>query len=257
MLLLVVCASVLSSGCAPQASQGSQSYASGYTAAASSAPSAYQSEQSAASTAAEQQVAEATQGIGNEEQVREASKRAADALKGLLTLEAKLPNVKQQVVLVLTQNVAQLSSGLDAVAQSQSDQQFVRAMLSMCDRSRVSAASQMGPFLVALAANIRAKPPRNVPTSEWKAWADYYDSLGESLVQVPSQCEQIQAAIAEARAKAEQEAQNRMVEAQNQRRIEAENEMIAAQQRQQKADALMRLGIFLLTPPANRTFVGF
>jgi hypothetical protein len=152
--------------------------------------------------AAQQQADNATASVGDRPRVQSQARQAAEVLKGLVGLVLQLPNTNPKVVSGLTQDVAQLSSGLDAIADSHSDQEFTAAVFGVCEADSLQACSRLGPLLFGLGTRVRIKPPANVPADQVIAWAQYLESLGETLVRVPRQCHRAQEAIAEAKAQA-------------------------------------------------------
>ncbi|HKD69913.1 MAG TPA: hypothetical protein VKB84_23945 [Candidatus Binataceae bacterium] len=157
-------------------------------------------QESGSEDVARQQAVEVTASIGDRTQVKNQARQAAGVLKGLLALVTQLPNANPHVVLGLTRDVGQLSSGLDAIADSRDDQQFTTAVFSMCEPESVQASERVGPLLIGLAARIRANPPAKVPSDQVATWMRYFDALGETLVRIPGQCRHAEEAIARAKA---------------------------------------------------------
>ena len=77
---------------------------------------------------AQLQADEATASIGDRSTVQNEARQAAGVLKGLVGLVMRLPNANPRVVSGLTRDVAQLSTGLDAIADSHNDQEFTAAV---------------------------------------------------------------------------------------------------------------------------------
>lgn len=172
--------------------------------------------QAALSEAGQQQVAIATGAIGTPDQVRSQARDGAKVLKGLSALaEGNSQKLNPQVVTLLTTDNAQLSSGLDAIADSKTDDQFTASVFNMCDAQRRAAAPRIGQVLVGMANSIRAKPPANVPPAQAQQSANYFDTFGERLINIPTECDRAQAGMAEAAAR-EQDA-----EAQHQANVNA------------------------------------
>jgi hypothetical protein len=158
---------------------------------------------------ARQQAAEATASIRDRARVESQARQAAGILKGLLGLVSHTPNANQKVVSGLTLDVAQLSSGLDAIADSHNDKEFTAAVFEMCDKDSMQASTRVGPLLFGLGERIGSNPPANVPSDQVTTWAQYFEGLGETLIRIPRQCHHIQEAIAQfkAQAKAQDEPQ--------------------------------------------------
>lgn len=86
------------------------------------------------SQAATQQAQAATGSIGDEQEVKKESRVAAQVLRTLsddASNAAAGPN--QQAAIAFAQDAILISSGLDAIADSQTDEQFTQAVWSMCD----------------------------------------------------------------------------------------------------------------------------
>jgi hypothetical protein len=159
---------------------------------------------------AQQQAAEATASIGDRPEVRDEARQAAGVLKGLVGMIVQLPNANPQVVSGLTRDIAQLSTGLDGIADSHNDQEFTAAVFGMCEPEPMQASARVGPLLIGLGARIRINPPANAPIDQVTGWARYFDRLGETLVRIPQQCRLARQAIAQAKAQvqAQPEAQD-------------------------------------------------
>ncbi len=168
---------------------------------------------------AQQQAAEATTSIGDRPEVRNEARQAAGVLKGLIGMIVQLPQSNPQVVSALTRDVAQLSTGLDAIADSPSDQEFTAAVFGLCEPEPMQASARVGPLLIGLGARIRTNPPANAPIDQVNGWAQYFDRLGETLVRIPQQCRLALEAIAQVKAQAK--AQNLAAEIQAERRRKA------------------------------------
>jgi hypothetical protein len=154
---------------------------------------------------ARQQMAEATGSSGDRPAVQSEARQAAGVLKGLLGLVSRIPKADPKVVSGLTRDVAQLSSGLDAIADSHDDKEFTAAVFDMCDPDSVQASARVGPLLFGLGEHIRTNPPAKVPSDQVTTWAFYYESLGETLIRIPRQCHQVQQAIAQLKAQAKEQ----------------------------------------------------
>lgn len=113
-----------------------------------------------------------------------------------------------QVVAGFTTDAAEISAGLDSIADSKTDEQFTASVFNMCDAQRRDAAPRVGRVLVGMATGIRAKPPVNAPPQQVEQVSNYFDTFGERMINVPTECDRAQAGMAEAAAK-EQEAEAR------------------------------------------------
>jgi hypothetical protein len=158
--------------------------------------------------AARQQASLATGAIGTEDQVRGQARDGARMLKELSAQLVRNPpkGASPQVVGGFTSDAAEISAGLDAIAESKTDDQFTASVFNMCDAQRRDAAPRVGHVLVGIATMIRAKPPANAPPQEVQQVSGYFDTFGERMINVPTECDRAQAGMAEADAK-EQEAE--------------------------------------------------
>jgi len=192
-----------------------------------------------------QQAAQATESIGDRPEVRNEARQAAGLLKGLLGLILQLPHSNPQVVSGMTRDVAQLSSGLDAIADSHNDQEFTAAVFGMCEPEPMQASARVGPLLIGLATRIRTNPPANAPINQVTGWAQYFDRLGETLIRIPHQCRLARQAIAQ-------------VKAQVQGQPEAQNLTPKIQARRHHMATIMLLCIAggMLAPSPNRYPIG-
>jgi hypothetical protein len=194
---------------------------------------------------AHQQAAEATASIGDRPDVQNEARQAAGVLKGLVGLILQLPKANPQVVSGLTRDVAQLSSGLDAIADSRNDQEFTAAVFGMCEQGPMQASARVGPLLIGLGASIRTNPPANAPSYQVTAWTRYFDSLGETLVRIPQQCRDAQKALAE-------------FEARNLAQAEEQTKAAQIQADRTRAATMMLFCIAggMLAPSSNRNPIG-
>ena len=157
------------------------------------------------SQAARQQAAIATGPIGTPDEVRQLVRTGAQVLHEISASIARDPEkVSPQIVAMLAADTAEVSSGLDAIADSKTDDQFVASVFNMCDAQRQVSAPRVGQFLVAVANAIRAKPPANVPPQQFQAQATYFNTFGERMINIPTECDRAQAAMADASAREEQ-----------------------------------------------------
>lgn len=166
-------------------------------------PAAY--ENGPQQAAREQAAAAATESIGSRTEVRNDARQAASVLKGLIGLIVQLPQSNPRVVSALTRDIAQLSSGLDAIADSHNDQEFTAAVFDMCDPEPMQASARVGPLLIGLGARIRTNPPANAPSDQVIGWAQYFDRLGETLVRIPHQCRLARQAITPVKARVQEQ----------------------------------------------------
>ncbi len=113
-----------------------------------------------------------------------------------------------QVVGVFTADAAEISAGLDSIADSKTDDQFTAAVFNMCDAQRRDAAPRVGRALVGLATMVRAKPPANAPPQQVAQLSNSFDTFGERMISVPTECDRAQAGMAEAAAKEQEDEAN-------------------------------------------------
>lgn len=165
--------------------------------------------------AANQEAKSATSSIGNVQEVRIQARQGAAMLKNLSAMVLKDPHSNAQLAALFDRYCAQLSSGLDAIADSQTDEQFTAAVFGMCEPDRKDAASRVGLVMTSLATRIRANPPPNVQQEEVQHWVNYFDTFGERLINIPTECDHARAAMAEA------DAQERQAEIQHQANVNA------------------------------------
>lgn len=157
------------------------------------------------SQAAQQQAKLATGPIGNEQEVKVESRQGALMVNSLAAdLSKAAQGSQQQIAQAFAQDTAQISGGLDAIADSQTDEQFTDAVFAMCDPERKAAAPRVGRVMIGLANAINAKPPTNVPLEEIQRTVSYFDTFGERLIGIPAKCEHASAAMAEASAEEQQ-----------------------------------------------------
>jgi hypothetical protein len=157
--------------------------------------------------AAKQQASLATGAIGSEDQVRSQARDGARLLKELSAGIVRNPpkGANPQVVGVFTADAAEVSAGLDSIADSKTDDQFTASVFNMCDAERRVAAPRVGHVLVGLATMIRAKPPANAPPQQVEQMSAYFDTFGERMINVPTECDRAQAGMAEAAAKEQED----------------------------------------------------
>ncbi len=155
--------------------------------------------------AAQKQAAQATASIGDRAGVQSQARQAAGILKELLGLVSQTPKANPKVVSGLTRDVAQLSSGLDAIADSHNDKEFTAAVFDMCDQDSMQASTRLGPLVFELGERIKTNPPAHVPSDQVTTWALYLESLGETLVRIPRQCHHVHEAMARLKAQAKEQ----------------------------------------------------
>jgi hypothetical protein len=115
------------------------------------------------SKAAQQQAKVATGPIGETKEVKAESRQAASLLRSLAAGVLNPPQgVNPQIASAFAQDAGQISSGLDALADSQTDEQFTEAVFAMCDPDRKAAAPRVGQVMLGIANGIRTKPPPNL-----------------------------------------------------------------------------------------------
>ncbi len=142
----------------------------------------------------------ATGAIGTEDQVRSQARDGARMLKELSAELVRNPpkGANPQVVGGFTADAAEVSAGLDSIADSKTDDQFTASVFNMCDAQRRDAAPRVGHVLVGIATMIRAKPPVNAPPEQVQQVSNYFDTFGERMINVPTECDRAQAAMAQA-----------------------------------------------------------
>jgi len=168
--------------------------------------------------------------------IQNEARQAAEVLKQLVAMVLKDPKANPAMVSALTRDVAQLSTGLDAIADSRSDQEFTTAVFDMCEPEPLGAANRVGPLLIGLSARVRSVAPPQTANEKSMAWARYFDSLGETLMRIPRQCRHAQQAVADAR---------------NQSRTQTADG-IQSQRRHQAAMMLLCMSAGMLAPSPNR-----
>jgi hypothetical protein len=158
------------------------------------------------SRAAQQQVTIATGSIGTEDQIRTQARDGARMLKDLSAALVRDPpkGANPQVVAAFTADMAEVSAGLDAIADSKTDEQFTASVFDMCDAQRRDAAPRVGHALVGVATEIRAKPPVNATPQQAEQMSNYFDTFGERMINVPTQCDRAQASMVAAAAQQQQ-----------------------------------------------------
>jgi hypothetical protein len=168
---------------------------------------------------AQEKVSEVTASIGNQAELQNQARQAAGVLKQLDGLILQSPNAKPEAVSSLTRDIAELSTDFDAIADCHNSREFTAAVFDMCEPEPVQASARLGPWLIAFGARMGAKPPPKVPAGQVAAWAQYFGSLGETLIRIPRRCRDVRKSIAQEEAAAK--AQEQAADVQAKRRREA------------------------------------
>jgi hypothetical protein len=152
-------------------------------------------------SAAQEQAKIGTETIGDADGVRRQAGEAATVLTRLSAPWASNPPKGQQAAaLQFVQDSAEISSGLRAIADSKGDAQFTSAVFGMCDPVRRQAAPRVGLVMIALAGNIQTHPPANMSEEDQQQAFNYFSTFGQRMVGVPTKCDQVAEAMAEASA---------------------------------------------------------
>ncbi|MBV8137744.1 MAG: hypothetical protein JO121_19265 [Deltaproteobacteria bacterium] len=148
------------------------------------------------SQAANQQAKVATDQIGTVEDVKAQARQAAQLLNGLSAAALnKPPGGNQQVAQAFADDVSEVSSGLQAIAESRTDAAFTNAVFGMCDASRQAACPRVGRVMMGIAAGIRTNPPSNLNPDQKQAAIQYFETFGGRLINIPTQCVQASKAM--------------------------------------------------------------
>lgn len=176
--------------------------------------------------------------------IRAQARQAAGVLKGLIgsILQSKS---NPQLETSLTRDVAQLSTDLDVLADSRNDQEFTAAVLALCDPEPIQASARVGPILIGLGARMRANPPVNASAVAVTGWAQYFDSLGETLVRIPHQCRLARQAVVQAKGNVPQRSDG-----------EDASPRIEVRRRHQASLMLLCVAGGMLAPSPNRHRIG-
>lgn len=150
--------------------------------------------------AAHQEAASATSEMGNEQEVKAQARTGSEILRRMAALMLKdaSGSKQQQMAAAFGQDTDQVTAGLDAIANSNTDDGFVNAVFAMCDTQRVYAAPRVGRMLLGLARLMRATPPPNVPAQQVQQEVNYLETFGGRLVNIPTQCDQAKAQMVQA-----------------------------------------------------------
>jgi hypothetical protein len=163
-------------------------------------------------SAAHQQTSEATQSIGKPQEVRAEAAQGSAWLNNLASvITANPPNGNQQTALAIAHDAAEVSTGLQDIAASQTDAQFTNAVFGLCTTARKEACPRIGHLLLAIAGAVQSHPPLPDSSEQDKAqFVSYFQTFGQRLIAIPDKCEQASAAMAEASAEEQQaEAEHR------------------------------------------------
>ena len=151
------------------------------------------------SQAASQQAKVATNQIGSVEEVRTEARQAAGLLNGLAASALKNPPAgNQQVASAFSSDAMEVSSGLRAIAESQTDAGFTDAVFAMCNPAREAACPRIGHVMMGIAAGMRTNPPANMTDEQRQSAINYFETFGGRLIDIPIKCEQANNAMAEA-----------------------------------------------------------
>jgi len=155
--------------------------------------------------AAQQQASTATAAIRTPDQIRAEARNGSNILKELSAGLVRNPpkGANPQVVGIFLLDAAEISAGLDAIADSKTDDQFTASVFNMCDAQRRTAAPSVGQVLVGIATNIRAKPSVTMPPQQVAQISNYFDTFGERMINVPTECDRAQSEM-EAAAKGQE-----------------------------------------------------
>ena len=151
------------------------------------------------SQAADQQTKVATSQIGSVQEVKAEAQQAAGLLNGLAAAALqKPPGGNQQVAAAFYSDATQVSSGLQAIAQSQTDTGFTNAVFAMCAPDRETACPRVGHVMMGIAAGMRSNPPVNMTDEQRQSAINYFETFGGRLIDIPTKCAQANNAMTEA-----------------------------------------------------------
>jgi hypothetical protein len=150
------------------------------------------------SQAADQQAKVATGQIGSVDEVK-AEAQGAGLLNGLAAAALKKPSASNmRVAAAFASDAFEVSAGLQAIAESQSDAGFTNAVFAMCEPARRDACPRVGRVMMGIAANIRNNPSANTTTEQQQSAINYFETFGGRLINIPTKCEQANSAMTEA-----------------------------------------------------------
>jgi hypothetical protein len=157
--------------------------------------------------AARQQASVATGGIGNPQEVRRQAADASSLLDKLsATVQSHMPQGPQQpVAQQFVIDSLEISSGLRAIADSQTDPQFTNAVFAMCDSVRVQAAPRLGRVMLGMAGSLTSNPSTQMTEQQRQQAAAYFSTFGHRLMNIPVQCQQSSSSMAAASAQEQQD----------------------------------------------------
>lgn len=150
------------------------------------------------SQAADQQAKVATSQIGSVEEVKAEARQAAELLNGLAAAALnKPPAGNQKVASAFSSDAFEISAGLRAIAESQTDAGFTNAVFAMCDPARRDACPRVGQVMMGIAAGMRNNPPANMTNEQRQSAINYFETFGGRLIDIPTKCEQANTAMTE------------------------------------------------------------
>lgn len=201
--------------------------------------------------AANQQATVQTGDVGNPDQVRAGAKMEATILSTWATyIYGNADKYSDQEHLSLAQDETQIASGLESIADSKGDSAFTNAIFAMCDASRLDAEPRVGRVELAIASALEHGQIDRDKTPEQRAQgAAMLTAFGNTMISIPSRCQQANAEMAEA-SQEEQQA-----EVQHQANVDrtlavAESILVAT------AVVAGQIGAAALTrPPVQNTYV--
>jgi hypothetical protein len=151
------------------------------------------------SQAANQQAKVGTDQIGSVAEVKTEARQASELLKGLTAAALKNPPAgNQQVASAFSSDAMEVSAGLQAIAESQTDPAFTNAVFAMCDPTREAACPRVGHVMMGIAAGMRNNPPANMTDEQRLSAINYFETFGGRLIDIPTKCEQASAAMTQA-----------------------------------------------------------
>jgi hypothetical protein len=114
------------------------------------------------------------------------------------------PKGKEAAALAAANDFTEIGSGLQAIADSNTDAGFTNAVFAMCAPQRKDAAPRVGRLMVGLAGNIASNPPANMTEQQRNQAIFYFSTFGNRLINIPYQCDQAKSAMTEASAEEQQ-----------------------------------------------------
>lgn len=161
--------------------------------------------------AAKNQATSATAPIGSLQQVRLEAGQASAVLTRLVgTIGANADRyspAEKAVYFPLAQYAATVSSVLQAISASRTDDEFTKAVFAMCGPALKDAEPRVGRVMLNIGGAIEAgQIGTGLTEQQGTGAANYYETFGNRLVGIPAQCDQAESAMAEA-SSAEQNAE--------------------------------------------------